>query len=706
MNDHESISVSFDEGRNRADIAYSIGIMPIVFIYFEILLHASTGLEWSRAGWMYTLLFAFIAGPALYLVSTIFSYKINRIILVSIVSVLALIYSIYEVYFSFFSSFIDLSVAGEAGNMINDFLGNIISCTISNLHWIVAFFLPTVVLVILTHKTIRIVRSYKSLRIMIAAFMLLVAFIRTGLITVNNSEYDDKFYYRDGYDVTIAASRFGLPTAIRLNIQYTLFGKPEAELTPPANTEDVDIDQLFGTTPPSTSVGDGTTEEPEAPFVPIDAVLDINFEELARNETNNTIRSMHQYFASVAPTQTNKYTGMFEGKNLIYITAEGFSDKVIDPTLTPTLYKMSTQGFVFNNCYNGLWGGSTATGEYLSINGIFYNSAGCLKTSGGGGSDGKARLMYYALGNTFGREGYLTYAFHNHNPNYYGRNFSHPNFGFNFIGANGTYSDFNYTGGITYPTNSWPKSDLEMAQLSTSYYIGSEPFCAYYMTVSGHANYNWSGNAMCKRHRGDVADLPYSEEVKAYIACNLELELMLEELVAQLEAKGILEDTVFVISSDHYPYALSEASLAELYGLPASGITENFDLYRNKFIIWSASMDEPVVVDKYCSSMDIIPTVYNLFGIKYDSRLLMGIDVMSDAPGLVILNTHATSWNWITDYGTYKTSTGTFTPHEGVNVGDEATLKKYVNNLRSIVSNKRKYSLAILDNDYYRYVFG
>lgn len=714
---YENISVSFDESSNQANFIFSVAMMPVIFIYFEMILHMATGIEWSRSAWMYVLIYSFMAGSLLYLASTLFSHKVNRVIFLTICGLVGFVYAVYEVYYSFFRAFIDMNAAGEAGNMLRDFLGNIVSCTLKNIHWVLLFMLPLVVFAFLTKKIIRIQRSAFSFKVGVLVFMLLFLGLRSLLISINNKDYDDKFYYNEGYDVTIAAQRFGLPTAIRLNVQYTLFGRPEVELRPPETTEMVDIDQLFGTTPAdtttlpgppvSTKPGDTTTEPvTEAPFVPVDRVLDINFTQLAANESNSTIKAMHQYFGSVAPTQTNKYTGMFEGKNLIYITAEGFTDKVIDPQLTPTLYKIATQGFVFNNCYNSLWGGSTATGEYLSLTGLFYNSSACLKKSGGG-SDGKARSMYYALGNTFGREGYLTTAFHNHNPRYYSRHLSHPNFGFNFIGANGTYDSYTYTDGITYPTNAWPKSDLEMAQLSTPYYIDSDkPFCTYYMTVSGHANYNWGGNNMSKKHRAEVADLPYSEEVKAYIACQLELELMLKSLIEQLTAKGILEDTVFVISSDHYPYALSEDSLAELYGLPKDGILENFDLYKNKFMIWSASMTEPVIVNKYCSSTDIIPTVYNLFGIEYDSRLLMGIDVMSSAGGLVILNTHGSSWNWITDYGTYSTAKGVFTPHPGVSVGSDSALRTYVNNMKSVVSNKRKYSLAILDNDYYRYVFG
>lgn len=708
---YEKIAVSFDESGNQANLVFSAAMLPVTLIYFEIILHLSTKIEWTHSAWMYVLITSLAVGAILYSICSLFSYKINRAIMLIITFILGLVYIIYEVYYFFFNAFVDFSAIGEAGNMLSDFFGNIVTCTLKNLHWIALFMLPFVVFLILTKRSVRIERSAWQFKAVLCGFALMLLLLRGGLVSLNNTEYDDRFYYNEGFDSTVSATRFGLLTSIRLNAKYTIFGMPEHELPTHGTTESVDINNLFGTTSPfdsstvppvsgDSSSGSESVIETE-PFIPVERV-EIDFDSLIANESNSTIKSMHEYFKGVAPTKTNIYTGMFEGKNLIYITAEGFSSKIIDPVLTPTLYKMSTQGFVFNNSYNSLWGGSTATGEYLSITGLFYNKANCLSTSGGGNGGG-ARLMYYALGNTFKRAGYPTYAFHNHSNTYYDRNLSHPNFGFDkFIAANGN----GYSSGITYPTDAWPKSDLEMAQLSTSYYMDSDtPFLAYYMTVSGHANYNWGGNDMSARHRYEVSHLNYSEEVKAYIACNLELELMLANLCEQLAAKGKLEDTVFVISADHYPYALSDSALSELYGLPENNIRENFELYRNRFIIWSASMTEPVIVNKYCSSMDIIPTVYNLFGIEYDSRLLMGIDVLSDAPGLVILNCANSSWHWITDYGSYSTTQKAFTPHPGVTIGSDSALRSYVNNIKSIVSQKQAYSLAILNNDYYRYVF-
>ncbi len=704
-----------------ANHIYTAAMFPLALIYFEVILHFSAKIEWTTSSLMYVLFSSLILGTVLHTISTLFNPRINRIVLLTLMFAVGFVYAIYQVYYSFFSAFIDFNAVGEAGNMFKDFFANIVLYTFKNIIWILLFLLPFAGLLFLTKKIVTVEKTPWNAKAFLISFAVILSLLRIGVVNANTSEGGSKFYYNEGFDPTVSASKFGLVTSIRLNAKYTLFGEPEVEIPGGIETESVDLGQLFGkpttpqqtqppvtpgtTTPGDTGTAGGSNTEqettpPPEPFVPVDQVT-VDFNTLIANESNSTIKGYHEYFASVEPTKTNVYTGMFEGKNLIYITAEGFTSKIIDPVLTPTLYKLSTQGFVFKNCYNGIWGGSTATGEYLAMTGLFHDSARCLKISGGG-DDGKTRLMYYAIGSTFQRENYNTVAFHNNTFTYYSRNLSHTNMGFSqFIAAN----DKNYSAGITYPTSAWPKSDLEMAQLSTSYYLNSDkPFLAYYMTVSGHANYSWSGNNMSKKHRAEVQHLNYSEEVKAYIACNLELELMVKNLIEQLEAAGKLNDTVFVISADHFPYPLSDESLSELYGLPVDGIRDNFELYKNQFIIWSASMTEPVVSDKYCSSMDIVPTVYNLFGIKYDSRLLMGIDLMSDTPGLVILNTQESSWNWLTDYGVYRSGKG-FTLHPGVTVENSSQLDAYIRNMRSVVSQKGNISKQILNKDYYRYVF-
>ena len=108
-------------------------------------------------------------------------------------------------------------------------------------------------------------------------------------------------------------------------------------------------------------------------------------------------------------------------------------------------------------------------------------------------------------------------------------------------------------------------------------------------------------------------------------------------------------------------------------------------------------MAEPVPVKKPCSSLDVLPTLANLFGISYDSRLLAGQDILSDAPGLVEFGDRS----FITDLGRYDAKADTFTPAPGATPGEG-----YARRMLARVNDSFRYSALILENDYYRLVPG
>lgn len=107
-------------------------------------------------------------------------------------------------------------------------------------------------------------------------------------------------------------------------------------------------------------------------------------------------------------------------------------------------------------------------------------------------------------------------------------------------------------------------------------------------------------------------------------------------------------------------------------------------------------MTEPIVIDKPCSALDILPTISNLMGIEYDSRLLMGRDILSESDPLVIFSNRS----WITDVARYNSVTDTLVVNEGASVEDG-----YARKILKIVNDKFKYSAKILEEDYYAHVF-
>lgn len=106
-------------------------------------------------------------------------------------------------------------------------------------------------------------------------------------------------------------------------------------------------------------------------------------------------------------------------------------------------------------------------------------------------------------------------------------------------------------------------------------------------------------------------------------------------------------------------------------------------------------MKEPILIEKYCSSLDIAPTLLNLFGIEYDSRLYMGQDILSDTSALVIFSNRS----FITDKARYNSKTG-----EIKTISKEELPEGYIDQINMIVRNKFTVSQGILQNDYFSYL--
>ncbi len=380
------------------------------------------------------------------------------------------------------------------------------------------------------------------------------------------------------------------------------------------------------------------------------------------------------------------YNGIFAGKNLITIVVESFSKELIDSGFFPAVSRMAQNGIIIEDFYQPFWGGSTTSGEAAVLLGIIPTEGAktiqkILKTDN-----------FYTMASRLNGLGYYTAAYHNGDYNFYNRHKTHPATGFQHFVSKGT-------GMEAYLTNTWPGCDVEMFSCIPDMFTDKQPYYAYILTYSGHGLYNFTGNTIAKRHKAAVENLEgLSTQVKAYIAGSLDFEYGLEYLLEVLEEKDQLKDTVFVITSDHYPYALQKGEawknskdyLKELYGYSWSTVKERD---HSTLVIWSPCLEEfeePIVVSEPCYSPDILPTLLNLFGIDYEDNIYAGRDILSDEDPLVIWNNSS----WLTDMGFYDSLTGKFTIKDGVVLPDADA---YVENISSIVRAKIARSREIIN---------
>lgn len=630
----------------------------------------------------HSFLFSLVLALIFFLMTRLFRKRVNHILSITLLSITGFLFASQFVYFQFFRTFYSFYSAGNASQIL-EFRQDIGTILVNNIYWLLLFFLPSVLVFFLGSKLFsfdRLNALYRGLTI-----SLILIFYIGGLSTIwfsgheQNSAYDLYFETRDPI---LSVDRLGMFTTMRLDFQRLVTGWSPAQHVPvisvaePDSSSDSDheenSDQDGSDHNPEDDLSETALVEPEKEEINYN-ILDIDYEELIANETDDTIKQMHQYFSNVEPTAENDYTGKFEGYNLVFITAEGFAPYAIQELVTPTLYKMTDQGYNFTDFYVPLWDVSTSDGEYVSMTGLIPKS-GLWSFSASADNE-----LPFVMGNQLNRLGYETVGYHNHTYSYYDRDASHPNMGYDYKGIG---NGLDLSGG-------WPRSDLEMMQKTIPEYIDKEPFHAYYMTISGHMQYSFAGNNIAYKNKELVEDLPYSEQAKAYLATQIELDKALEHLLEKLEEKQIADKTLIVLATDHYPYGLENKTIDEFAG---HEVDRDFELYKSTLIIYVEGM-EPVTIDKPSSHLDIIPTLSNLLGLEYDSRLLMGTDIFSESDPLVIFRNKS----FITDKGKYNSRTREF-------ISDEDVDSSYIDTVSQTVENKFYFSAKILETDYYRFL--
>lgn len=633
---------------------YSIYWFLFLILYLEIIYKIFVFHNLFSLNTLSVIFFSIPVSIFFYLLFHIFNSKINFVLNIIFTFFITLLFSAQIVYFEFYDALFSMFSLRNGTVQVLEFASAIWDVMLQIWYILLITSLPLIFFFIFGKKIFSFKRiKTKALIIVIVTMILLYCSSLLIIKKSNNGVYSLKRLYYETHTPVLTANKFGLITTSRLDLKRYLFGFEEVIWIPKNNDKN------------------------EEEIVPITYnVLDIDFVNLIANEPKENIKNMHMYFSNVEPTQKNEYTGMFKGKNLIYITAEGLDEIAIDPDLTPTLYKMANNGIVFKNYYQPMYL-STTDGEYMVLTGL-------LPKEGVWSAYRSSFIsMPFTIGNMFKKLGYKTNAYHNHTYTYYDRNKSHPNMGFDFQACgNGLEKRMN--------CKHWPNSDFEMIETTYTDYINEEVtnFATYYMTVSGHLNYNFYGNNMASRNKSLVSNLPYSDAVKAFIACNMEFDKAMEALLTHLEEAGKLDDTLIVISPDHYPYGLKVSELNEKSSINRD---DKFDLYKTSLIIYNSKM-ENIVVDKYASSIDILPTVYNLFGVDYDSRLLIGRDLLSQGDGMVIFSNRS----WITDKGRYNSISKEFILHEGKTVEEG-----YVDKINELIYQKFSMSSLILTTDYF-----
>ena len=576
-------------------------------------------------------------------------------------AVLTLLYGSQIVYHFIFGTLYSAAMVSQGGEAMTNFWRELLAAMGDHFPWLIALLVPLALRIFL-RKGLKGELRAKGRIVLLALAVALFALTRADIRQTGTEMFSDEDYYRSREIATNQnVQRFGLLTTIRL------------ELTRHAKTEEQDYYI------PEETQGENPAQEPaEVKY----NVMNIDFDALNALTEDKKLLAINDYCSKVTGTNQNEYTGMLKDYNLIVMCAESFSPAAIDKDLTPNLYKLTQQGIIFNNYYN-TFPNTTTDGEYALMQGLFPDAGRSKAVSSLYAS--RSSYLPFTLGNVFqSQRGVESFGYHNYRGSYYGRSESHPNMGYTMKFAGD---------GMTFTTN-WPASDLEMMEQSVDDYIGKEPFHAYYMTFSGHYKYDIGTNEMAKRNWDQVKDLPYSSNaIKAYLSCNIEFDKAIGYLMERLEQAGVADRTAIVIAGDHFPYGLKDSEYAELIGHDIDG----FSKFKSTLIFWVGGLEKNIVVDEYCCNVDVLPTILNLWGFEYDSRLLAGTDVFSDGTHAAVL----VDKSFLTDKVWFNASTGEIR----YQVPESEIPEGYVENMNQLIATRFSISADILNTAYYNFVF-
>lgn len=373
------------------------------------------------------------------------------------------------------------------------------------------------------------------------------------------------------------------------------------------------------------------------------------------------IRFIDNYVESRDQHEKNEMSGIFEGKNLILIQLEAIDTWELCPEYMPKLYAIKQESMVFENHYTPAYiTAGTFNTEFMANTGLFPAETGTSTSV-------YTRNDYsYSIANLFSKADYSSNSFHGSEGNIYNRGSIHQALGYEKYHAG---------------------SDMKMSdymldtQLMNGYENMTAPdkFFDFIITISGHGPYN-DKTASYLRH-GEAAEAIAKRTEYNYVHAvshAMETDEFIGLLMDRLYRDGLLDDTVLVFYADHYNYYMLDDKLnCEIKGV------ENYNmLAHTDFFIYSSDV-EPCSVSKVTSSVDILPTLANLFGLDTDYRMYMGSDAFSEDGGYVFFTDGA----WF-DGETYRAASS---------AGDE-----YQRSIDEDIALRRQVCQAILKNDYYR----
>ncbi len=378
-----------------------------------------------------------------------------------------------------------------------------------------------------------------------------------------------------------------------------------------------------------------------------------------------------EYYKDSKNVETNEYTNIFEGKNVIVIHAESMMRNAMELSfngqeVTPNLNKLASEGLFFSNFYSQVSVGTSSDSE------LTFNTS-LMPTKSGTAFVSYSDRTYISTPKLLTEKGYYTFSMHANNADFWNRRAMH-----NTLGYKKFYSKTDYkvtkenTIGLGLSDKEFFKQSIpkikKISEKHDKWYGISIMLSNHtpFSDVERYGEYNVDIKGTVTKEDGTQEEVtyPYMEGTKLgnYFKSLHYADSALGEFINELDEAGLLDNTVIVLYGDH-DARLPRSEYNKLYNYNMEThefLTEDDPNYKEydsfqyevgrrvPFIIWTKDSKGNEKLNREITDVmgmyDVMPTLGNMLG--FSNKYALGHDIFNIKNNNIVVFPNG---NWVTN---------------------------------------------------------
>lgn len=298
--------------------------------------------------------------------------------------------------------------------------------------------------------------------------------------------------------------------------------------------------------------------------------------------------------------------GTMKGKNLIIIQMEAFQNfpihlKLNGQVLTPVLNGLADNGYYFPHFFQQIGQGNTSDAEFMSNTSIYPTAKVAMST-------GYSDRAIPSLPKLLKKYGYASETFHVNNVTFWDRDKMYPAIGFDRYFDKPAFKNDKFNG--------FGASDVELYRTAVNRMVelnkAKKPFYMQLVTASSHHPFKVPKNKQKLKLPSNIEGTQLGD----YLQAINYTDFAVGELIKQLKANGLYDNTMIVLYGDHFGLQPKDNKPEDVSKKLGITYHERISRFNIPLIIHVPGASPKKVVKTVGGQVDIMPTVANLLGIS------------------------------------------------------------------------------------------